>query len=147
MAKGKDLRGFWKGELAVPLAPLKSKKSIPQKPKAKPAPPKRPRANKRRKHVGKPHPEYKSGRSFYRCREWLELRYAALKNTDGRCQCCGASAADGVQLHVDHVIPRYKDPRLELNINNLQVLCMDCNVGKGAWDQTDWRNHMKSIAS
>lgn len=24
-------------------------------------------------------------------------------------------------------------------VSNLQVLCADCNLGKGAWDATDWR--------
>ena len=28
---------------------------------------------------------------------------------------------------------------LELQLTNLQMLCADCNVGKGAWDETDWR--------
>lgn len=27
----------------------------------------------------------------------------------------------------------------ELGIANLQVLCNDCNHGKGFWDMTDWR--------
>ena len=24
-------------------------------------------------------------------------------------------------------------------LDNLQILCSDCNAGKGNWDQTDWR--------
>jgi 5-methylcytosine-specific restriction endonuclease McrA len=50
-----------------------------------------------------------------------------------------------VVLHVDHIVPRYKAPHRSLDIENLQVLCRDCNIGKGAWDQTDWRQHFKSI--
>jgi 5-methylcytosine-specific restriction endonuclease McrA len=53
--------------------------------------------------------------------------------------CCGASAKDGIRIHVDHIKPRSKYPKIELDINNLQILCDDCNIGKGNWDETDWR--------
>ncbi|MFC6439812.1 HNH endonuclease [Bowmanella sp. JS7-9] len=33
-------------------------------------------------------------------------------------------------LHVDHVKPRAKFPELALDINNLQILCETCNLGK-----------------
>lgn len=77
--------------------------------------------------------------AFYDSDEWRRLRYRVLKANNGCCQCCGVSAANGAQLHVDHVKPRSKFPELELEFTNLQVLCRDCNLGKGAWDQTDWR--------
>lgn len=87
----------------------------------------------------------KSDPSFCSSMKWKQLRYLALKNTDGRCQCCGATAADGVQIHVDHIKPRSKYPDLALSLDNLAVLCSDCNIGKGSWDETDWREHWKSI--
>jgi hypothetical protein len=77
--------------------------------------------------------------AFYRSDEWLRIRYLALKNTDGRCCCCGISAKDGAILHVDHIKPRSRYPELELDLDNLQILCQFCNTGKGAWDCTDWR--------
>jgi len=77
---------------------------------------------------------------FYQSTAWRQLRYLALKNAKGACQCCGASASNGAQIHVDHIKPRSRYPELELNLDNLQVLCQDCNVGKGAWDATDWRS-------
>lgn len=77
--------------------------------------------------------------AFYQSREWRTLRYMALKQCGAKCQCCGASSKDGKVIHVDHVKPRYTHPHLELEITNLQVLCEDCNLGKGAWDETDWR--------
>lgn len=80
-----------------------------------------------------------SSKEFYASREWQQLRYEALKLHGGRCQCCGASAATGAVLHVDHIKPRYHFPDLELKLSNLQVLCEACNLGKGAWDSTDWR--------
>lgn len=82
---------------------------------------------------------------FYQSQKWKELRYIALRNSDGRCQCCGAKASDGVQLHVDHILPRSIYPKLELNLDNLQILCSDCNIGKGNWDMTNWKTHFESI--
>lgn len=100
---------------------------------------------KRINPIGKPHPDYKRDDSFYASREWKELRYMALKLHGPSCQCCGATAAQGAQIHVDHVEPIYKRPDLKMQLNNLQILCSDCNQGKGAWDNTDWREHFKSI--
>lgn len=76
---------------------------------------------------------------FYRSREWREVRYDALLMHGGACQCCGATPSDGPKLHVDHIVPRSVAPELALDIENLQVLCEDCNLGKGARDATDWR--------
>lgn len=50
--------------------------------------------------------------SFYKTDEWRRLRY---------------------------IRPRSRFPELELDLSNLQVLCEDCNLGKGGWDSTDWR--------
>lgn len=79
------------------------------------------------------------GRNFYNTPEWKTARYTAFRKHGNACQCCGASAKDGVHLHVDHIKPRSKFPELELNIDNLQILCEDCNLGKSNTDQTDWR--------
>jgi len=76
---------------------------------------------------------------FFASDDWKQLRYIALKNAGGRCQCCGARPSEDIQLHVDHIKPRSRYPELALDINNLQVLCDTCNVGKSAWDDTDWR--------
>lgn len=77
--------------------------------------------------------------SFYDTDEWRTVRYQALKRHGGCCQCCGARAERGKPLHVDHIKPRSKYPELALTLGNLQVLCPDCNLGKRAWDETDWR--------
>jgi 5-methylcytosine-specific restriction endonuclease McrA len=63
----------------------------------------------------------------------------ALKQHGARCQCCGASPATGAVMNVDHIKPRRIYPELALEVTNLQVLCGDCNHGKGNWDMTDWR--------
>jgi 5-methylcytosine-specific restriction endonuclease McrA len=71
--------------------------------------------------------------------EWRKTRMVALKKYGARCQCCGASAANGIVIHVDHIKPRKLFPHLALDVENLQVLCEVCNHGKGNWDMTDWR--------
>ena len=71
---------------------------------------------------------------FYRSYEWRRVRHDALKRSNGRCALCGRRASDNLQLHVDHIKPRSKHPECELDINNLQVLCADCNLGKGNRD-------------
>lgn len=76
---------------------------------------------------------------FYASWEWKRARYEALKRYGARCMLCGAKAEDGARICVDHIKPRSKYPLLQLDVNNLQVLCNDCNMGKGAWDETDWR--------
>lgn len=71
--------------------------------------------------------------------EWRKVRMVALKKYGARCQCCGATPATGAVMHVDHIKPRKLFPALALDVDNLQVLCHECNHGKGNWDQTDWR--------
>jgi 5-methylcytosine-specific restriction endonuclease McrA len=82
-------------------------------------------------------PPARSG--FYASEEWRRVRYQALLRSDGACDCCGNHGTREHPLHVDHVKPRARFPELALVLGNLQVLCADCNLGKGAWDQTDWR--------
>ncbi|MGH9734205.1 MAG: HNH endonuclease [Candidatus Acidiferrales bacterium] len=43
--------------------------------------------------------------------------------------CAEAVPADGIRLHVDHVMPLGKGG--ETVLENLQVLCSVCNIGKG----------------
>jgi hypothetical protein len=71
--------------------------------------------------------------------EWRRVRMVALKKHGARCQCCGASPDTGAVMNVDHIKPRRLFPQLALDVDNLQVLCGECNHGKGTWDQTDWR--------
>lgn len=82
----------------------------------------------------------KSGDAFFDSDEWKALRYRVLRHYGAACQCCGRTRADGLKLHVDHIKPRSRFPELALEFSNLQVLCEDCNIGKGARDATDWRN-------
>jgi 5-methylcytosine-specific restriction endonuclease McrA len=78
---------------------------------------------------------------FYRSWEWRTVRMVILKKHGHRCQSCGAkpSAGNDVVLTVDHIKPISKHWEIRLDPSNLQVLCDECNMGKGAWDETDYR--------
>lgn len=77
--------------------------------------------------------------AFLSTYEWKRVRMMALKKYGPVCQCCGASPSTGAVMNVDHIKPRKLFPQLALDLDNLQVLCGDCNHGKGNWDMTDWR--------
>lgn len=129
-----SLRGFWKDNGPKTVKPKSKGKWYPVKSDKKPK-----KAKKSFDWNQKPkHKASATNDKFYLCRAWRELRYLVLKNCDGRCMCCGASAKDGVRLHVDHIKPRSRGGA-ELDINNCQVLCEDCNIGKSNLDDTDWR--------
>lgn len=84
-------------------------------------------------------------KEFYASWGWRTLRMETLKKYGAKCQCCGATpghvAADGtaVRIVVDHIKPLSRHWHLRLEPENLQVLCDECNQGKGNWDQTDHR--------
>lgn len=61
----------------------------------------------------------------------LGLRYEVLRRDRFRCVLCGRSPATNsqLQLHVDHVIHRSRGG--DNSLENLRVLCSDCNVGRG----------------
>lgn len=76
---------------------------------------------------------------FYKTQEWQRLRYRALEYYGGRCSACGRTAKSGVGIHVDHIKPKFRFPELALNFENLQILCSDCNLGKGCDYVTSWQ--------
>lgn len=90
-------------------------------------------------HRPVPSNDYVTTDAFLQSYEWRKLRMEALKLHGARCQCCGATPATGAIMNVDHIKPRKLFPALALDLSNLQVLCHECNHGKGNWDQTDWR--------
>jgi hypothetical protein len=86
--------------------------------------------------------EWPSAEAFYRSQRWRRARIDALEANRERygsltCECCLAGSTS--QWHVDHIRPRSSHPELALEPANLQVLCADCNLGKGIRYATDWR--------
>jgi len=77
---------------------------------------------------------------FYKSREWLELRYRVLRIYQAKCMCCGRTPHEhGIVVNVDHIKPRSKYPELELDFDNMQILCRACNCGKSNIDNTNWK--------
>lgn len=97
-------------------------------------------------HVSAPaRPTVHTKDEFYASWEWRTLRMEVLKEQGATCNCCGASKGDRdmagkpVKIVVDHIKPLSKHWHLRLDKSNLQVLCDECNMGKGNWDETDFR--------
>lgn len=135
-------------KFGVPLFDLSQAKPLPRAPIQK-TPSKRSPAAKKPMAVAKPNPR----KEFYLSWEWRTIRMEALKKHGAKCQCCGAKAGevtvtgDPVRICVDHIKPLAKYWHLRLVPSNLQVLCDECNQGKGAWDETDWRGQADQSAS
>ena len=82
---------------------------------------------------------------FFKSQKWQRLRYEVLCKSNMSCELCGASRRNGAELHVDHIEPRSLRPDLELEVDNLQVLCKACNLGKSNLDNTDFRPRIVQI--
>jgi HNH endonuclease len=86
--------------------------------------------------VAKKHRKLNKTKAFLLSSEWRNLRYDVLRDRGRRCESCGATAKDAsrsstVRIEVDHIKPISKFWHLRLDRANLQVLCRDCNKGKG----------------
>ena len=84
-------------------------------------------------------------RQFYSSLPWRRTRYSILAESAERnggtaqCELCGATAAPGAPLNVDHIEPLSKAWERRLDKSNLQVLCGACNHGKLDGAAQDWR--------
>jgi hypothetical protein len=57
---------------------------------------------------------------------------AVMKKSDSRCVNC----ASDVDLQIDHILPHSRGGTNDLS--NLQMLCRDCNLSKGAKTMEEW---------
>lgn len=73
---------------------------------------------------------------FYESNQWKMLRFKVLEKYGRICALCRCTTGP---MHVDHIKPRYLYPNLELEFNNLQVLCAQCNQGKSIFSEKDFR--------
>lgn len=71
---------------------------------------------------------------FYSSPLWRKLRKEVLDQYGARCMHCGAAQ----DVTVDHIKPRSRYPELELEPENMQVLCRSCNSSKFV-GETDYR--------
>lgn len=121
----------------VATAILKSDKKVTRKQASK--------TRKKTKRDRDYKPSFGERDAFYRSPEWKRTRLIAIKTHGRKCQCCGAKPGmfnelnEPVRIVVDHIKPIARFWHLRLNVKNLQILCDDCNRGKGSWDETDFR--------
>ncbi|RKS42758.1 HNH endonuclease [Gillisia mitskevichiae] len=67
----------------------------------------------------------------------LGIRFKILERDNGKCVLCGKNPEkNGVILHIDHVLPYSLGGLTEMN--NLQTLCSDCNIGKSNKSNINW---------
>ncbi|EQC49005.1 bacteriophage Lambda NinG-like protein [Bacteriovorax sp. BSW11_IV] len=74
---------------------------------------------------------------------WKYLRAKVLELQGDRCLCCGKREDE---MHIDHIKPKSRYPHLQYMIDNLQVLCPDCNRAKSYTRETDYRKSDHLIA-
>ena len=77
----------------------------------------------------------KAEQAFYNSMPWLRLRFETIRAYGAVCMLCESTR----YVVVDHIKPRSKFPELELDPDNMQVLCNTCNRGKSNKDMTDFR--------
>ena len=91
---------------------------------------------------------------FYGSREWIVLRYEALAKygssssrpppptlqSSGSRDRDGSTPGGGASIQVDHILPRSLFPEHRLSMQNIQVLCSECNQAKSNTDMRDWRD-------
>lgn len=75
---------------------------------------------------------------FYSTFEWKELRKLVFKIYGDNCLKCGSNE----NLAIDHIKPRSIYPELELEFDNLQVLCRSCNSKKSNKVIKDYRKNI-----
>ena len=75
----------------------------------------------------------------YQTDEYRMLRHMVFLRDGERCAKCGAKSAKNNWLEIDHIKPVSKYSDLTLDIDNLQVLCRNCNRLKSNIDETDYR--------
>lgn len=100
------------------------------------------RVSKEPRHI----PTRDERNAFYASWEWRTLRMLTLSRYGRACQCCGATprhrdlAGNPVRLVCDHIKPLGTHWHLRLDAENIQVLCDDCNMGKGGRHIADYRS-------
>ncbi len=88
---------------------------------------------------------------FYKSWVWRSARVKVLQRFSATCQLCSASSkhldmcGEPVRIVVDHIYPLHTHWDMRLAASNLQVLCDECNQGKGAWNTADFRSSNAEI--
>jgi len=66
----------------------------------------------------------------YHDARWARLREKALKRVGWRCESCGVDVRGKYKARVDHMLAVSEFPRLAFELDNLRVLCCDCDANR-----------------
>jgi 5-methylcytosine-specific restriction endonuclease McrA len=77
-------------------------------------------------------------KNYYGTPEWRRVRYLFLRQQKRPLTCSLCNRSDGV-ICVDHIKSVRRYPELRSRLDNLQLLCTQCNLGKGSDFDDDWR--------
>lgn len=72
--------------------------------------------------------------SFYKTKEWRNLRYQVLLDEGFCCRRCGLNANIG-----DHIIPIKENWDMRLERSNIQAMCKSCHNQKTREDELRYR--------
>jgi hypothetical protein len=78
----------------------------------------------------------KSVENIYQSTRWADTKKVVYSLYDFKCMKCGAKDKE---MHVDHICPVSKYPAMKWSINNLQLLCKNCNMEKSNVNENDYR--------
>lgn len=126
---GINLGGLSRIEFAAAIAERRSRRKPEREPYISPPIVTKRKSDRERQIAG-----------FYTCIPWKQLAYDTKVKRGRRCECCGATPADGVRIVTDHIKPLRTHWDLRLDPGNVQVLCDDCNRGKGSRSADDFRS-------
>ena len=74
-------------------------------------------------------------KKFYKTDEWRALRKEYMEKNKAKnfkCNYCDENVSLNRSLNIDHIKPLKTHWNLRLDINNLQILCKDCNKFKAS---------------
>jgi 5-methylcytosine-specific restriction endonuclease McrA len=78
--------------------------------------------------------------NFYTSKAWRALRKFKIEEYGGFCQRCiikfGRIVSTNIEAH--HIKPRSKFSKLELEPDNIVILCKNCNLELGNSGTVDW---------
>ena len=67
----------------------------------------------------------------------LDIRYELELETSSKCAYCEGRVTDVAYAHIEHKLPKRKNPTLVCRWDNLTIACPRCNTNKGDYDDPE----------
>lgn len=82
----------------------------------------------------------KENKDFLSTEEWFILKAQTIAKYGCTCMRCKRKILNWTSINVDHIKPRKFYPHLSNDLDNLQILCGNCNKLKGNSHDIDYRS-------